>query len=96
MCSARGLCDEELIPVLFLLYCVLQGIWVSRPASYNPLISFLNEAVMTFMFLFLVNLMTARCVWGGGGLVLGLTGGWRTDLGLDQGWWGTDLKLLWD
>jgi len=36
------------------------GIWVSRPASYNPLISFLNEAVMTFMFLFLVNMMTAR------------------------------------
>lgn len=42
---------------------MLQGIWVSRPASYNPLISFLNEAVMTFMFLFLVNMMTAR--WGG-------------------------------
>lgn len=44
--------------------CVLctrvQGIWVSRPASYNPLISFLNEAVMTFIFLFLVSLMTAR------------------------------------
>jgi glycerol uptake facilitator-like aquaporin len=51
---------------------VLQGIWVSRPASYNPLISFLNEAVMTFMFLFLVNMMTARWVgceslpWGPG------------------------------
>lgn len=41
---------------------LLQGIWVSRPASFNPLISFLNEAIMTFMFLFLVNLMTAR--WG--------------------------------
>lgn len=36
------------------------GIWVSRPASFNPLISFLNEFIMTFMFLFLVNLMTAR------------------------------------
>ncbi|KAF8067209.1 glpF [Scenedesmus sp. PABB004] len=36
------------------------GIWVSRPASYNPIISFLNEFIMTFMFLFLVNLMTAR------------------------------------
>eukprot|EP00775_Hariotina_reticulata_P012605 gene12605-12736_t len=36
------------------------GIWVSRPASFNPLISFLAETVMTFMFLFLVNLMTAR------------------------------------
>lgn len=36
------------------------GIWVSRPASFNPLISFLNEAVMTFMFLFLVNMLTAR------------------------------------
>lgn len=36
------------------------GIWVSRPASYNPLISFLNEFIMTFMFLFLVNMMTAR------------------------------------
>lgn len=41
--------------------CVWQGIWVSRPASFNPLISFLNEAIMTFIFLFLVNLMTARC-----------------------------------
>lgn len=40
---------------------VLQGIWVSRPASFNPLISFLNEFIMTFIFLFLVNLMTARC-----------------------------------
>eukprot|EP00878_Enallax_costatus_P012922 GHUV01013494.1.p1 GENE.GHUV01013494.1~~GHUV01013494.1.p1 ORF type:complete len:226 (+),score=56.84 GHUV01013494.1:1091-1768(+) len=36
------------------------GIWVSRPASFNPIISFLNEFVMTFIFLFLVNLMTAR------------------------------------
>lgn len=42
----------------------VQGIWVSRPASYNPLISFLNEAIMTFMFLFLVSLMTARCAVG--------------------------------
>lgn len=42
--------------------CVLQGIWVSRPASFNPLISFLNEAIMTFMFLFLVNMLTARWV----------------------------------
>lgn len=40
---------------------VLQGIWVSRPASFNPLISFLNEFIMTFIFLFLVNMMTARC-----------------------------------
>lgn len=40
---------------------------MSRPASFNPLISFLNEAVMTFMFLFLVNLMTAR--WAPAGLL---------------------------
>jgi glycerol uptake facilitator-like aquaporin len=33
---------------------------VSRPASFNPLISLIAEALMTFIFLFLVNMMTAR------------------------------------
>lgn len=36
------------------------GIFVSRPACYNPVICFLTEFTATFIFLFLVNLLTAR------------------------------------
>jgi len=36
------------------------GIFVSRPACYNPVICFFTEFIATFIFLFLVNLLTAR------------------------------------
>jgi len=36
------------------------GIFVTRPACYNPVTCFFTEFIATFIFLFLVNLLTAR------------------------------------